>query len=164
MRIFSWPHLTDGEADSERLKLPCCVRTYTAYKKASQDSKIDLPNSPNQTVGEFSSAPAVRTLFFRCQGPRFDPGQGTISCTAQPKNKTKRNCLVESNCLGDDWFIRKKATKNTESVENTVNSWNSQEGGRESSYRWEHHEGRHFRHKGTEWKKNRVRASLGAHW
>ena len=67
MRIFSWPHLTDGEADSERLKLPCCVRIYTAYKKASQDSKIDLPNSKNQTVCEFSSAPVVRTSFFHCQ-------------------------------------------------------------------------------------------------
>lgn len=77
MRIFSWPPLTDGEADSERLKLPCCVRTYTAYKKASQDSKIYLPNSKNQTVCEFSGTPVVRTLFFRCQGPKFDPGQGT---------------------------------------------------------------------------------------
>ena len=77
MRIFSWPRLTDGEDDSERLKLPCCVRIYTAYKKASQDSKIDLPNSKNQTVCEFSSAPVVRTLFFHCQGPRFDSGQGT---------------------------------------------------------------------------------------
>lgn len=50
MRIFSWPHWTDGEADSERLKMLCCVRIFTAYKKASQDSKIDLPNSKNETV------------------------------------------------------------------------------------------------------------------
>lgn len=91
MRIFSWPHWTDGEADSERLKLLCCVRIYTAYKKASQDSKIHLPNSKNQTVCEFSGAPVARTLFFHCQEPRFDPGQGTRIPQAAWCSKKKIN-------------------------------------------------------------------------
>ena len=44
MRIFSWPHLTDGEADSERLKLPCCVRIYTSLHPIAISSHILLRN------------------------------------------------------------------------------------------------------------------------
>lgn len=33
IRIISYSYFTDGEADSERLKLLCGVKTYTVYKK-----------------------------------------------------------------------------------------------------------------------------------
>lgn len=64
----SCSNFTDGEADSERLKLPCWVRTHMAYKKQSQDSKLDLPKPTDQTDGIQLSGVDSDPLEIRRQG------------------------------------------------------------------------------------------------